>query len=169
MSSIPSLRDCNFVSKNSFMKIFPIIICVALFCYTGIAVAQEPRVGIVKNFSGKAFIERNKVIKSVNVKEGLLENDTLITGHNGSIGVILQDNSVMSIGPNTRVVISKFLFNPASEKFSFIAQIKKGTVVYLTGLIARLNHRGVRFETPSAVCGIRGTHFAIKVENNEDP
>jgi hypothetical protein len=52
-----------------------------------------------------------------------------------------------------------------NEKLSFIAQIKKGTVVYLTGLIAKLNHSAVRFETPTAVCGIRGTHFAIKVED----
>jgi hypothetical protein len=97
-----------------------------------------------------------------------MENDVLVTGRIGSMGVILQDNSVMSIGSNTRLVISKFIFEPADEKLSFIAQIKKGTVVYLTGLIAKLNRSGVKFETHTAVCGIRGTHFAIKVDEPGD-
>jgi len=132
------------------------------------AMADEPKAGFVKNVSGQAFIERNKVIKSAKAKDELMEKDVLITGRVGSMGVILQDNSVMSIGSNTRLVISKFAFKPADEKLSFIAQIKKGTVVYLTGLIAKLNHNGVKFETPTAACGIRGTHFAIKVEDPEN-
>lgn len=142
-----------------------IAICLMIFCCTGMARAEEPRAGFVKNVSGQAFIERNKVIAPAKVKDRLMEKDILVTGHGGSMGVILQDNSVMSIGSNTRLVISQFAFEPADEKLSFSAQIKKGTVVYLTGLIAKLNHRGVKFETPAATCGIRGTHFAIKVED----
>lgn len=158
----------NTYLKHLFnIKIF-IIFFITLFCFTNFAYTEEQKAAIVKNVSGKAFVERNKVIKSVNAKDWLLEKDILITGRDGSMGVIFQDNSVMSIGPNTKIVISKFLFNPAAEKLSFTAQIKKGTVVYLTGLIAKLNHGGVRFETPSSVCGIRGTHFAIKVEDNNE-
>jgi hypothetical protein len=129
------------------------------------ATAEEPKAGFVKNVSGQAFIERNKVLMAAQVKDKLMENDILVTGRNGSMGVILQDNSVMSIGPNTRLIISKFVFEPDNKKFSFIAQIKKGSLVYLTGLIAKLNNKGVRFETPTAVCGVRGTHFAINVDN----
>lgn len=147
------------------MRIYLITICVMLICCIGAAKAEEPRAGFVKNVSGQAFIERNKVMVPAKVKDRLMENDILVTGQNGAMGVILQDNSVMSLGSNTRLVISKFVFEPADEKLSFVAQIKKGTVVYLTGLIAKLNHSGVRFETPAVVCGIRGTHFGIKVED----
>jgi len=131
----------------------------------GMASAAELKAGFIKNVSGQASIERNNVIASAKVKDELLENDILVTGSGGSMGIILQDNSVMSIGSNTRLVISKFIFEPVDEKLSFVAQIKKGTVVYLTGLIAKLNRNGVKFETPTASCGVRGTHFAIKVEN----
>ena len=149
------------------MRISVIIICFVLICCIGMAAAAEQRAGFVKNVSGEAFIERNKVITAAKVKDELMENDILVTGRNGSMGVILQDNSVMSIGSNTHLAISKFVFEPADEKLSFTAQVKKGTVVYLTGLIAKLNHSGVKFDTPTAVCGIRGTHFAIKVEGPE--
>jgi hypothetical protein len=146
------------------MRISLITICFVFISCIGLAAAAEPRAGFVKNVSGEEFIERNKIITAAKVKDELMENDILFTGRNGSMGVILQDNSVMSIGSNTHLAISKFIFEPADEKLSFTAQVKKGTVVYLTGLIAKLNHGGVKFDTPTAVCGIRGTHFAIKVE-----
>jgi len=153
--------------KYKFMRITLITICLVFICCSciGTAAAEESRVGFVKNVSGQAFIERNKVMVPAKVKDELMENDVLVTGRIGSMGVILQDNSVMSIGSNTRLVISKFIFEPAKEKLSFIAQIKKGTVVYLTGLIAKLNRSAVKFETNTVVCGVRGTHFAIKVED----
>ncbi|MCX5846526.1 MAG: FecR domain-containing protein [Deltaproteobacteria bacterium] len=152
------------------MRISLVTICIVFICCIGMATAEEPRAraGFVKNVSGQAFIERNKVRMSAKVKDRLMENDILVTGRNGSMGIILQDNSVMSIGSNTRLVISKFVFEPADKKLSFIAQIKKGKVVYLTGLIAKLNRSGVKFETPTVVCGIRGTHFAIEVEDPEN-
>jgi len=146
------------------MRISVIIICFVFIWCIGTSAAAEPRAGFVKNVSGEAFIERNKVLTAAKVKDELMENDVLVTGRSGSMGVILQDNSVMSIGPNTRLAISKFAFEPADEKLSFTAQIKKGTMVYLSGLIAKLNRSGVKFDTPTAVCGVRGTHFAIKVE-----
>jgi hypothetical protein len=147
------------------MKVPLITICLLFIFCVGLAMAAEPKAGFVKNVSGQASIERNGASTTAQVKDDLLESDVLVTGSDGAMGVILQDNSVMSIGSNTRLVISKFLFDPADEKLSFIAQIKKGTVVYLTGLIAKLNRNGVKFETPTAACGVRGTHFAIKVEN----
>ena len=96
--------------------------------------------------------------------ERLQVSDTLITRADGSMGIILQDNSVLSMGPNSRVVLSQFAFDPAEEKLSFVAKVRRGTISYLTGLIAKLNRQGVSFETPTVVCGIRGTHFAIKVD-----
>lgn len=148
------------------MRIFSIMIGVALICYVGIAMAQESKIGFIKNVSGQSYIERNKVKIQAGVNEKLMEKDILITGNDGAMGVILQDNGVMSIGPNTRVEIAKFLFEPAADKLSFTARIKQGTVVYLTGLIAKLNRKGIKFETPTTVCGVRGTHFAIKVEGS---
>jgi hypothetical protein len=41
-------------------------------------------------------------------------------------------------------------------------------MVYLTGLMAKLDSKSVRIETPNAVCGVRGTQFAIKVDNRDE-
>jgi hypothetical protein len=133
----------------------------------GAAAADEPA-GFVKSVSGEAFIERNQAAMPAKVKDILTPSDTLVTGSRSSMGIILQDNSVMSIGSNTRLVISEFQFKPAEQKLSFIAQVVKGKVVYLTGLIAKLNSAGIKFQTPTAVCGVRGTRFAISVEEKQN-
>ena len=126
------------------------------------ASASETKAGVVKNASGHVFIDRQQISIPANAGDNLFENDVIRTGPDGSIGVIFQDNGVMGIGPNTRVNISKFAFEPANQKYGFIAQITKGTLVYFAGLIAK--QKNVRFETPTVSCGIRGTHLAIKVE-----
>lgn len=148
------------------MKILPIVICFTLFCCIGVAAAAEPAIGVVKNVTGEAFVIRDKVRMPLKVKDQVMEKDTIITGICGSIGIILQDNSSMAIGPNTRIVISKFLFKPENKDSSFTAQVKKGTLVYLSGLIAKVNKSGVKFETSTVSCGIRGSHALIKVDNH---
>ena len=132
--------------------------------YVGLVSAEETKAGFVKNISGQVFIGRKQISIPAKAGDKLFENDFIITGSDGKIGIILQDNSVLGIGPNTQVNISKFVFEPANKKFAFTAQIKKGTLVYLAGLIAKLDNKSVRFESPTSVCGVRGTHLAIKVE-----
>lgn len=144
-----------------------ILICCCLFFLTGTfsaMAAETNNIGFIKNVSGQAFISRAQAMIPAKANDKLFASDNLITGADGSLGIILQDNSVLSLGPKSRVDLSEFSFDPVGEKLSFVAKIKKGTVVYLTGLIAKMNNKAVRFETPTAVCGVRGTQFAIKVD-----
>lgn len=142
------------------------LLMIILLGMPNMASAADTRIGVVKNVQGSAFIERSRETISVKVGERLFEKDVIITSEKSSMGLILRDNSVMSIGPNTRVILSEFRFEPAEKNLSFLTRIKKGTLTYLTGLMAKMNRNAVKFETPSAVCGVRGTHFAIKVDGD---
>jgi hypothetical protein len=42
----------------------------------------------------------------------------------------------------------------------------KGTAVYLSGIIGKLSPQSVRFETPNATIGIRGTKMLVKVDED---
>jgi hypothetical protein len=77
--------------------------------------------------------------------------------------VILRDNSTLSLGPGSRIVIETFLFFPYEGKFGMLARITRGSMAYLSGLIGKLAPGSARFETPTATIGIRGTRFAVKV------
>ena len=94
----------------------------------------------------------------------LMVGDTLATGPGGSLGAILRDNSTMSLGPASSLVIRKFLFSPADGKLGLLVRVTRGTMAYLSGLIARLAPESARFETPVATIGTRGTRFAVRLD-----
>jgi len=121
------------------MKKLIMIVSMAVILWAGLLLAEETSIGFVKNVSGQAFIGRQQKLIPARVNEKLLLSDALVTGADGSIGVIMQDDSVLSLGPKSRVDLTQFSFSPAENKLSFIAKVKRGTMVYLSGLIAKLD------------------------------
>jgi hypothetical protein len=133
-----------------------------LFAIAGTAIAGET-IGVVRNVSGDATVTRGE--KSLPAAPGLKlqVGDTLVTGKDGALGVILRDDSSLSIGPESRLVLRSFLFSPSEGTFDLVARITQGTMAYLSGLIGKLAPEKARFETPTATIGIRGTRFAVQV------
>ena len=143
------------------MRVFAIVICMALFFCMNEATASGPTIGVVKTVKGEAFIEREQKSYPAKTGDTLLEKDEIVTGRDGSMGVIMKDDGVLSIGANSRLQFTDFAFEPAEKKLSTANRLKRGTMVYLSGLIAKIKPEAVRFETKTAVCGIRGTYLAI--------
>jgi hypothetical protein len=135
---------------------------LCLLAVGGTAVAGET-IGVVRNVSGDATITRGERTLPAVPGLTLLVGDTLGTGRDGSLGVILRDDSSLSIGPSSRLVLRSFLFSPSEGQFDLVARITQGTMAYLSGLIGKLAPEKARFETPTATIGIRGTRFAVKV------
>ena len=121
-------------------------------------------VAIVKKISGSAtVIRQGQPIPATNGLK-IWENDTLRTGHNGSIGIVFNDDTLLSLGPGSILVIDEFVFAPKQGKFSIVIRMVKGTAAYLSGLISKLSPDSAHFKTPTASIGIRGTKFVVKVE-----
>jgi hypothetical protein len=80
--------------------------------------------------------------------------------------VILKDDTSLSLGPNSVVVVDQFLFAPAEGKLSLVTRMVQGTAVYISGIIAKLSPQSVRLETPNATIGTRGTRFLVKVDED---
>jgi len=83
--------------------------------------ASATHIGIVKSVVGQAQIIRGteSIAAEVNVK--LLNGDLIETGLDGKIGLVFEDDTVVSMGPNSQFRIEEFLFQPADKKLSFIA------------------------------------------------
>jgi hypothetical protein len=130
----------------------------------GLYAASQDTIGIVRNLAGEATVTRGGEVFPAAVGTTLVVGDTLMTGSNGSMGVILRDNSTLSIGPGSSLVVRNFLFSPAEGKFGLLVRLSRGTMAYLSGLIGKLAPESARFETPVASIGIRGTRFAVKLD-----
>jgi len=125
--------------------------------------AAAETIGVVRTSSGDATVTRGDQTLPASPGLKILLGDTLGTGADGSLGVILRDDSSLSIGPESRLVLRSFQFSPSEGKFDMVARISRGTMAYLSGLIGKLAPENARFETPTATIGIRGTRFAVKV------
>ncbi len=128
--------------------------------------ASEFPVGSVNRLKGTASIVRQNQVIPAQVGEKIYMMDSLKTGRDGSLGVIFKDDTLLSIGPQSEIIITEFLFSPTEGKLSIVTKLLKGTAIYLTGIIGKLSPGSVRFETPVANIGIRGTKFAVRVEES---
>jgi|WetSurMetagenome_2_1015567.scaffolds.fasta_scaffold293839_2 hypothetical protein len=152
-------------SKGGAMRVLPIIILASFFMsFSHPTLAAEKGIGVIKNIKAPVFIEREKASIPAKIDDQLFEKDIIVTGKGGSMGAVFIDNSLISSGPNTRITLSQFSFEPAEKRLSSTVQVTRGTLVYLSGLIAKHDRDAVKFVTSTAVCGIRGTHLAIYVE-----
>ena len=123
----------------------------------------SPAIATVQKVSGTATVVRGGSTLSATRGLELWENDTLRTGPEGSMGVVFNDDTVLSLGPESVLVIDKFMFAPRQGKFSIVLRMIKGTAAYLSGLISKLAPGSAHFETPTASIGIRGTKFVVNV------
>jgi hypothetical protein len=140
-----------------------VFVMFAALATTHSAAAQDT-IGIVRNSTGHATVSRGGQVFPASVGTKLLVDDTLITGTNGSMGIILRDNSTLSIGPGSSLSVRNFLFSPAEGKLGLLVRLSRGTMAYLSGLIGKLAPESARFETPVASIGIRGTRFLVKLD-----
>lgn len=144
-----------------------LVIQAAVLLYAGSLTygASTGHIGIVKTMAGEVLVDRvgQSIKAEPNLK--LYETDVIQTGATGKAGLILEDDTVISLGSNSSLALKSFQFQPNEKKLSLIARIYRGTASFLSGQIAKLAPSLVRIETPHATVGVRGTHVLIKVDN----
>jgi hypothetical protein len=139
-----------------------------VFFFVTPAVAQEkPVAGRIKVSTGSAFIVRNGAAIPAPVGQYVFETDGLRTGADGKIGITLNDDTRLSLGPNSELKLERFTYTPADGAFGLALKFVKGAATYVSGRIAKLAPDAVRLETPAAIIGVRGTTLAINVQPTE--
>jgi len=124
--------------------------------------------GYVMTVRGEAFVTNAGRESVAVVGTPVAVGAELKTGATGSMGVTLRDNTLLSFGPDTEFLLEEFLFasedDAARDAVKFSARLVRGSLNFLSGMIARLKPEAVVLKTPGATIGVRGTHFAVKVE-----
>ena len=134
---------------------------VGLLCFAAGAGAGE--VGQIKAAKGAVFLERQGQRLPATVGMPVQESDSLITGADGSAGVTFSDNSLLSVGPSSVLAIERYAFDSTTHNGHFDTLLKKGTLAVISGNIVKHSPDAMRVRTPSAIMGVRGTEFVVKV------
>ncbi|MBU1042739.1 MAG: FecR family protein [Proteobacteria bacterium] len=134
-----------------------------------LAAEADSPAGSVKSFTGQAQVARHGAAPApLNPGDRIFEKDVLTTGKDSSLGLVMRDNSVVSLGPGSRLVVERFLFAPEKGALASILRVAKGSSAMVTGEIAKLSPNSMKVYTPTATIGIRGTHFLVNVEDGAE-
>jgi len=159
-------REASEMNCSHLKKLFLLLVAVVTLISVSGKDTFAGAIGIVQKVGGTATLVRQEGTLSATIGLEVYQNDTLRTGPDGSIGVVFNDDTMLSLGPESVLVIDEYIFAPGQGKFSLVIRMLKGTAAYLSGLISKLSPESARFKTPTASIGIRGTKFVARVEGD---
>ena len=121
-------------------------------------------IGEVSISTGSAVIDRQDGDKDVTVEKELdvFSYDTVKTG-NGKVGINFIDDTRVDITEHSKLVIDEFVNDPKTKTGSLSLKATLGTVRYASGQIAKNSKQNVKISTPTATMAVRGTDFAMTV------
>jgi hypothetical protein len=119
-------------------------------------------VGQIKVAKGAVHLERGgqKIPAAVGAK--VRQADVIVTGPDGSVGIVFLDASLLSAGPNSALAVDRFAFDSTTNQGAFDTSLKKGTLAVVSGKIAKQSPDAMRVKTPAAILGARGTEFLVR-------
>lgn len=89
-------------------------------------------------------------------------NDSIETART-KLALTFEDNTKVAVTEQSKFVIDEFIYDPNAKKGSLNMRVAMGTVRYASGNIAKNSRQNVRLRTPTATISVRGTDFAMVV------
>mgnify|MGYP003385501845 CR=1 FL=1 len=139
------------------------VTCAAFFLLSAVPAMAATEAGQIKVLNGSVVLERDGKTLPATIGTRVMQADTLKTGAGSSVGVTLLDNTLLSAGPNSVLVIERFSFNSTTHQGQLDAGLKRGTLSMVSGKLAKQSPDAVRVITPTTVLGARGTEFHVQV------
>jgi hypothetical protein len=142
--------------KNKMLIIFFCFV-IPFLAFTQLSFAKTELLGYISDLSGDIQIRRVKetVWTAATLNEPVYFGDNIKTGPTGEGTVTFTDQSLIKIRPNSHITLNAFV-----SPFE-----KKNSVLLFFGRIwNKLSRKALKLgslevQTPTAVCGVRGTEF----------
>jgi hypothetical protein len=114
-------------------------------------------------------IERDGKTVTPAVGDAVYQTDKIVTGKDGTVGMLFNDDSRISAGPNSVLALDKFAFDSSTHDGGFDVSMKKGTLSVISGKLTQKTPGALKVKTPAAILAVRGTEFSVKVDEPETP
>ncbi|MDC0360433.1 FecR domain-containing protein [Alphaproteobacteria bacterium] len=128
------------------------------------ALAREAGVAAAVNTDATS-IPPAQVERTLIVGNKLVFQETVKTSPNGQAQLLMMDQSAVTVGPNSQLVIDKFVYDPDKRTGEMALSLSRGLMRFVGGRISKSG--GVKIRTPVATMGIRGGIALIEVINEK--
>ena len=141
---------------------------LALVSLLGLAPAAAlAAVGQVASVEGIVDIGRAGIFSPAETGMDIELGDELRTA-DGRLRVVFQDDSVLNLSENTRLVVDSQVFEPEQNRFNSVMRLLGGKVRAAVSEYYQQPGAEYEVETPTAVAGVRGTTFLVTYDEIDD-
>ena len=122
------------------------------------AAAQDARIGEATSVQNQVTRVRGQAGLTVAPGESVFRNETIATAAASSARLTFLDQTNLSIGPSSRVVLNRFVYAGDASAQALSVNLARGAFRFSSGA---LDKRAYRIDTPVATIGVRGTVLDI--------
>jgi hypothetical protein len=134
---------------------------LALLAAAPPAVAQDAdRIGTTASASSDVQGRRGAVQRGLKVGDSVYREEEIRTGQAAKAQLLFRDETVFSIGPNSVVVLDKFVFDPDKKTGEMAVKAVTGAFRFVSGSAPKDKYR---IETPAGSIGVRGTALTFSI------
>jgi hypothetical protein len=124
-----------------------------------VPVSALTKIGTAAAVAGavKAVSAGTAVGRVISSGRPLFLNDHVTTAATGRLQVLLLDETIFTLGPNSDMVLDEFVYDPKTSAGKMTASIAKGTFRFVTGKVAQKDPSQVKIKVAVGTIGIRGS------------
>jgi hypothetical protein len=108
---------------------------------------------VIGNFEGD--------LRILQLEDDVYHNELIETESESATQLVFLDETTLTLGPDSSVVLDSFVFDPDPSKAAFVMTATKGIFRFASG---KLPKNAYRLHTPAATIGIRGTVLTLSVD-----
>ena len=137
------------------MKIFIALLLLSITLFASI--------GNISMLKGEATITRDGDVEEAETGDGIEEGDLINTFKKSRMQVILNDDTVITLGANTEYIFESY---DAEDDPHANMRLNRGFLKTITGQIGKMAPERFTLKTKSSTIGIRGTGWITYVRGN---
>jgi hypothetical protein len=152
------------IAQHILRLLFALLVFV--FASQSLNAAEKP-IGLVVALRGQVIaVNSDGVQRRLAIQSKIYLADTIKTGRRGRVQLMFDDNTLISLGTNTDMVIADYQWNPDQKTGAMKTRVQEGVFRIMGGAITQAAPDNFKTETPAGTIGIRGSMYAGKVSGS---
>jgi hypothetical protein len=107
------------------------------------------------------LVVKTVTTRTLSLKDDIYHNELIQTFEESATELTFLDQTSLSLGPQSRITLDRFIYDPDPSKSSFVLTVTQGALRFASGA---LPDESYVIHTPVATIGIRGTVIDLVVE-----
>lgn len=140
---------------------------ILLMLLSGALYSEQRVVGVVSDVENEVYIVFDGKEKRLDVGSYVEKGSKVVTKKDSRAKIMMMDDSLLVIAPNTELSIDEYLVNLEGRSRSSMLSLIKGKVLFYINRLFRGESSRFQVKTRTSVAGVRGTKFVVENTENE--